>query len=177
MPSLFFLNISVSGASASSPVVTGMISLVNSARRAAGNSTVGWLNPALYSLYPAFVNDVTSGDNKCLSEGATCCSQGFYATTGWDPVTGLGSVDFARFLRTFATLRAVEMPASSPAVALDDQAWLLLEGYGVAGCPAQKNDVIAQSGYPVGQCLIQYDDASKPISSLRYACDTNLGRY
>jgi len=153
-----------------------MVSLVNSARRAAGNSTLGWLNPALYALYPAFVNDVTSGDNKCLSEGVTCCSQGFYATTGWDPVTGLGSIDFAKFLQTFATLRAANMPASSPAVTLDDQAWLLMDGYGVVGCPAKKHDVIAQSGYPVGQCLIQYDDATKPVSSLRYACDANLGR-
>ena len=26
-----------------------------------------------------------------------CCSQGFYTTTGWDPITGFGSVDFLKF--------------------------------------------------------------------------------
>ena len=157
-------------------MVAGIVSLVNSARRAAGNSTLGWLNPALYALYPSFVNDVISGDNKCLSAGASCCSQGFYATTGWDPVTGLGSIDFAQFLRTFTTLRAAEVPASNPTVARDDQAWVLMDGYGVSGCPAKKHDVLAQSGYPVGVCLIQYDNATRPVSSLRYACDTDLGR-
>ena len=90
----------VSGTSASCPVVAGMISLVNSARLAQGNSTVGFLNPALYANYPAFTNDITSGDNKCMAVGymgVRCCREGFYAATGWDPVTGLGSIDFKRF--------------------------------------------------------------------------------
>ena len=87
----------VSGTSAACPVMAGMISLVNSARRANGNSTLGWLNPALYALHPAFVNDITSGDNRCVAAGEQCCQQGFFAAKGWDPVTGLGSLDFEKF--------------------------------------------------------------------------------
>ena len=42
-----------------------MITLVNSARIKAGQSTVGWLNPALYAFHRNFTNDVTKGHNKC----------------------------------------------------------------------------------------------------------------
>ena len=84
-----------------------MISLVNSARRAAGKPSLGFLNPALYALHSTFVNDITEGENNCLAAGAQCCAEGFYAATGWDPVTGLGSIDFAKFLKT---MMEVEIP-------------------------------------------------------------------
>ena len=84
-----------------------MISLVNSARRAAGKPSLGFLNPALYALHSTFVNDITEGENNCLAAGAQCCAEGFYAATGWDPVTGLGSIDFAKFLKT---MMEVEVP-------------------------------------------------------------------
>ena len=77
----------VSGTSASAPVVAGMISLANSVRLAAGKSTLGWINPLLYSLGSNVFNDITSGSNNCVKTG-TCCPQGFQATTGWDPITG-----------------------------------------------------------------------------------------
>lgn len=84
------------GTSASTPVFAGMVSLVNAVRQAAGKSSLGWLNPALYAFSKEFIlNDITSGNNLCSSDiagSATCCAQGFYAAPGWDPVTGLGSV-------------------------------------------------------------------------------------
>lgn len=88
------------GTSASSPVFAGMVSLVNAARQAAGKSPLGWLNPALYAFSSKFIHDITSGHNKCnsaTSGSPVCCSQGFYAATGWDPVTGLGSVLYLIF--------------------------------------------------------------------------------
>ena len=91
---------SVAGTSASAPSVAGMIALINAARRASGRPTVGWLNPALYASDGNFVNDISSGNNLCLSEsyfyGVPCCIQGFNTTLGWDPVTGFGSVDFTK---------------------------------------------------------------------------------
>ena len=87
-----------------------MISLVNSARRAAGKPSLGFLNPALYALHSTFVNDITEGENHCLAAGAQCCAEGFYAATGWDPVTGLGSIDFAKFLKA---MMEVEIPTVS----------------------------------------------------------------
>lgn len=85
-----------------------MVALVNSVRADAGNSTLGWLNPLLYSDYSSFANDVTSGDNKCLAAGYGCCTQGFYAASGWDPATGLGSVDYAEFLLALANEQSVK---------------------------------------------------------------------
>ena len=48
--------------------------------------------------------DVVHGDNSCLSKSQapdgicenSCCDVAYYATEGWDPVTGLGSPDFGR---------------------------------------------------------------------------------
>lgn len=90
-----------SGTSASCPVMAGFITLVNAARFAVGKPALGFVNPLLYdsASYPKFVNDVTSGKNQCYSGSSNvlCCSQGFDATTGWDPATGLGSVNFQNF--------------------------------------------------------------------------------
>lgn len=85
---------SVSGTSASAPAVAGMFSLINAARIAEGKTSLGWLNPTLYSYYRAFTKDITSGKNNCGVGVSKCCSQGFYATPGWDPATGLGSLNF-----------------------------------------------------------------------------------
>jgi len=92
------------GTSVSAPIVAGMISLVNAQRLQNGLHPLGWLNPLLYGAN-SFIRDVTSGDNKCMLASYDpstavpniCCLQGFYATNGWDPVTGLGYIDFFRF--------------------------------------------------------------------------------
>ncbi len=93
----------VSGTSASAPVTAGMVSLVNSARINAGKSPLGFLNTAIYSNGGSFANDVTSGENNCAAS-KVCCDQGFYATHGWDPLTGFGSVDYAKFYDLFFNL-------------------------------------------------------------------------
>lgn len=72
---------------------------------------MGWVNPFLYTYASRFTTDITSGDNKCTSKSSICCTQGFYATTGWDPVTGLGVLDFTRLMQ----VALVEvMPTISP---------------------------------------------------------------
>jgi tripeptidyl-peptidase-1 len=93
----------VSGTSASAPVVAGMVSLVNSARLKAGKPALGFINPAIYQHGEAFSNDVTSGKNNCAAS-RVCCSQGFYASTSWDPLTGFGSVNYAKFYSIFSEL-------------------------------------------------------------------------
>jgi hypothetical protein len=105
-------------------ILSGIVSLANSKRKAAGLSTLGFLNPLLYANYASFVHDVVEGDNKCTSayDGVlvnntvqyigTCCKQGFYATAGWDPVTGLGSINVAKFL-DFIDLLATATPTPS----------------------------------------------------------------
>jgi tripeptidyl-peptidase-1 len=100
------------GTSASTPVFAGMVSLVNAARIQAGKSPLGWLNPMLYGLHKQFVKDILSGRNHCTASMCdliscsvkTCCKEGFHAIEGWDPVTGLGSVNFTAFRDVALTL-------------------------------------------------------------------------
>jgi hypothetical protein len=71
------------GTSASTPIFASLINRINELRLNAGKSTVGFINPALYS-HPEMLNDITNGTNP------GCGTAGFSAAPGWDPVTGLG---------------------------------------------------------------------------------------
>ncbi|KAI0047118.1 family S53 protease-like protein [Auriscalpium vulgare] len=83
----------VAGTSCSSPIFASVVSLLNDELIAAGKSPLGFLNPFLYSTGLSALTDVTTGNNP------GCNTNGFPATTGWDPVTGLGTPNFAA-LRT-----------------------------------------------------------------------------
>jgi len=93
--------ISVSaGTSASTPIFAAITSLLNDYRLNNGKSPLGFLNPMLYkmaSVAPQAFNDVIYGDNRC-TRFTTCCTYGYGATAGWDPVTGLGSPNFSEML-------------------------------------------------------------------------------
>ncbi|THH07970.1 hypothetical protein EW146_g9146 [Bondarzewia mesenterica] len=98
----------VFGTSASSPVVGSMITLINDARLAKGKGPVdallwgtneGFINPAIYSsAFAHAFNDITTGGNQ------GCGTPGFTSTTGWDPVTGVGTPDFTALLPLFLAL-------------------------------------------------------------------------
>ena len=119
----------VSGTSASAPVMAGLLSNINAARIAAGKGSVGWVNPALYTNSSMFINDITSGDNKCAGINSknvvNCCSQGFTCTTGWDPVTGLGTVNYGKMESLFLSLGVVNKldtaPSKSPVIGSSGQ--------------------------------------------------------
>ncbi|KAJ6783209.1 hypothetical protein PWT90_01249 [Aphanocladium album] len=84
--------VSLLGTSASSPAIAGMFSLLNDYRKSKGKSTLGFLNPLLYSgTVDEALRDVTEGNNY------GCDSNGFYAAPGWDAASGLGTIDFAKF--------------------------------------------------------------------------------
>ncbi|KAF8952094.1 family S53 protease-like protein [Flammula alnicola] len=83
----------VAGTSCSSPIFASVISLLNDRLIAAGKSPLGFLNPFLYSVAgAAALNDITTGNNP------GCNTNGFPAKAGWDPVTGLGTPNFAKLL-------------------------------------------------------------------------------
>ena len=94
--------------------MAGMVSLINSYRKEAGKSTMGFLNPFLYASYASFVNDITSGNNLCTSSINVCCSEGYYAVDGWDPVTGLGSIDFPNFYTAAMSAASTHSPSRAP---------------------------------------------------------------
>jgi xanthomonalisin len=79
------------GTSFAAPRWAGFLALVNQQSVADGRGTVGFINPALYSLgvstsYSGALHDITSGTNP-PSAGGT----GFNAVPGYDLVTGWGS--------------------------------------------------------------------------------------
>mmetsp|Transcript_35317 Transcript_35317/g.108408 ORF Transcript_35317/g.108408 Transcript_35317/m.108408 type:complete len:587 (+) Transcript_35317:95-1855(+) len=80
----------VGGTSAASPTVAAMIAQINDLRLAADGSSLGWLNPALYTCGQSCFNDVTTGATSGGKVG------GFPASEGWDAATGFGTVDFAK---------------------------------------------------------------------------------
>jgi subtilase family serine protease len=87
----------IGGTSAGVPTFAGLVALINQKT----GSSQGLVNPRLYVLaasQPYVFHDVTVGDNKVpCTAGTTDCPSGgtigYTAGTGYDLVTGLGSVD------------------------------------------------------------------------------------
>jgi subtilase family serine protease len=87
------------GTSFDAPIFSGMLALINQKQGYATGQ--GLINPTLYKLagvpatYASAFHDITSGNNDCSAGSVFCGSQagGFPAGTGYDLVSGLGSVD------------------------------------------------------------------------------------
>uniref|UniRef100_A0A8C9WII4 Tripeptidyl peptidase I n=1 Tax=Scleropages formosus TaxID=113540 RepID=A0A8C9WII4_SCLFO len=89
----------VSGTSASTPVVGGMLSLINDQRFLKGLPSLGFLNPRLYQLKGQALFDVTEGCHlSCLDDQVE--GKGFCAAPSWDPVTGWGTPNYPSLLAT-----------------------------------------------------------------------------
>uniref|UniRef100_A0A674NNT0 Tripeptidyl peptidase I n=1 Tax=Takifugu rubripes TaxID=31033 RepID=A0A674NNT0_TAKRU len=92
----------VSGTSASTPVVGGMLSLINDQRLLKGLPVLGFLNPRLYRLKGQALFDVTEGCHlSCLDEQVQ--GKGFCAAPSWDPVTGWGTPNYPELLTALLT--------------------------------------------------------------------------
>jgi subtilase family serine protease len=77
----------VGGTSCSAPEFSGLVAIADQI----AHHGLGQINPTLYKLaagpdYGTFFYDVTTGNNQ-----ADPSIPGYPATTGWDPVTGLGT--------------------------------------------------------------------------------------
>jgi len=94
----------VDGTSASTPSSAGLLSLINEALLEGNLSPLGFANPTFYMLAnSSSFNDITSGNNSC-TEGY-CCQYGYAAVPGWDPVSGLGSINWATLLAHTTALK------------------------------------------------------------------------
>jgi subtilase family serine protease len=95
----------IGGTSADAPTFAGILALINQATASNG---LGNVNPMLYQLAANTSNgafhDITSGTNKvpCTTGTPNCpsgtTSIGFTAGTGYDQVTGLGSLDVSNLI-------------------------------------------------------------------------------
>ena len=79
------------GTSCAAPLWAGFIALVNQQAAAYGRPSVGFINPAIYAIaasssYTNCFHDVTTGNNIWSSSPSL-----FYAMTGFDLCTGLGT--------------------------------------------------------------------------------------
>jgi kumamolisin len=84
--------LTIGGTSMAAPQWSGFMALVGEARANAKKSTLGFLNPVVYSLKTGdrgqLFNDVTSGSNGAYSSAA-----------GWDAVTGWGSMKASALIK------------------------------------------------------------------------------
>ena len=87
----------VFGTSASAPTLGSIFTLINQERYDAGKNSIGFINPTAYA-HPEVFNDITLGGNQ------GCGTPGFEATTGWDPVTGLGTPNYPKMLKLWLSL-------------------------------------------------------------------------
>ncbi|KHN95049.1 tripeptidyl peptidase precursor [Metarhizium album ARSEF 1941] len=88
------------GTSASTPVLAGMIALVNDARVRQGKPVLGWLNKRLYSEeVRSVLQDITTGQSFSCDFSGDNKPGGWPATKGYDAITGLGVPnDFTKFM-------------------------------------------------------------------------------
>src|ERR1700733_11971436 len=125
------------GTSFATPIFAGMVAILNQAQNYAAGQ--GLINPTLYSVaanstnYAAVFHDVTTGNNECPSSlGANYCStasEGSYTTTtGYDQVTGLGSLNLGALVTAWpastatliGTTTTVTAATATPAVSTND---------------------------------------------------------
>ncbi|MGA2677804.1 MAG: protease pro-enzyme activation domain-containing protein [Sedimentisphaerales bacterium] len=81
----------VGGTSCAAPLWAGFTALVNQQRVAVGRPTIGFINPAVYSIgkgnnYSSCFHDITTGNNTSPSS-----PKKFYAVAGYDLCTGWGT--------------------------------------------------------------------------------------
>jgi hypothetical protein len=123
------------GTSFAAPVFAGMVALINQARNYTEGQ--GLINGELYSLaggssYNSYFYDIKTGNNNCTA-GTTYCSSttGFSAGTGYDEVTGLGSVNLGNLIPVWpinsaasasliSTTTTVSASSSTPLVNVTD---------------------------------------------------------
>jgi kumamolisin len=86
----------IGGTSAVAPLYAGLIARINQNLTSGGGNAVGFVNPLLYaqSMPAGVFHDVTEGNNDIYHD----LGGEFEAGPGWDPCTGLGSVDGANLL-------------------------------------------------------------------------------
>lgn len=132
------------GTSSAAPAMAGIAALLD---QQSGGRSQGNLNPQLYALYssaPSGFHDVTiasSGVTNCTVSLPSSCNNsvagpsglsggeaGYMVGSGYDEVTGLGSLDVQEFLQGVAATSAVAVLPQSPAFTVSGAAISLVHG-------------------------------------------------
>ena len=97
----------VGGTSVAAPVVASLVALLNQVSVAKSGKTLGFVSPLLFHMFatdPSIFQDVVLGDNVCTEDGCDPACVGFQAAPGWDPVTGLGTLNVAKAMAFIGNL-------------------------------------------------------------------------
>jgi len=157
------------GTSFDAPIFSGMLALINQKRGYATGQ--GLINPTLYTLasnsttYSSAFHDITKGNNDCTA-GSTYCGSpaagGFSAGTGYDQVSGLGSVDLNNLATAWPastttttlipTTTTITASSSSPNVGATDTFTI---------------SVAATSGTPTGTVNVTVDTGTATAETLQ----------
>ena len=93
----------VDGTSCSAPIIAGLLGIISKHLWDSSGRVLGFANPLLYHINENCDNcfkDITKGHNWC-TEGE-CCENatnfGYSATEGYDPVSGLGSLNVGNII-------------------------------------------------------------------------------
>jgi len=156
------------GTSFATPIFAGMLALINQQQ---GYTTgQGLINSTLYTLaadsttYASAFHDITTGDNKCDASGY-CSSSGeseYSAGTGYDQVTGLGSVDLFNLAAAWpastgptliGTTTAVTAANTAPAVNASDNFTISVSSDSGTTIPAGTVSITVDSGTAITETL------------------------
>ncbi|MGA2812770.1 MAG: S53 family peptidase, partial [Candidatus Acidiferrum sp.] len=105
----------IGGTSAVAPLYAGLMARINQSLTGGGANPVGFINPLLYAQASSsdIFHDVTSGNNDIYND----LKGEFTAGPGWDPCTGLGSIDGAKLLAALPTQQPAPAPSAKRAKA------------------------------------------------------------
>jgi hypothetical protein len=96
------------GTSFGAPTFAGIVALINQKTASSGQGNINYILYPLAASSPAAFHDITTGDNTspCITGSENCPnggSIGFTAATGYDPSTGLGSMDAANLVNAWSS--------------------------------------------------------------------------
>lgn len=110
------------GTSFAAPIFAGMLAIVNQKQNSTGQ---GLINSTLYTLaantstYSSAFHDITSGGNECTAGLNYCSSAGeshYYAVTGYDEASGLGSIDLYNLMKSWTSSSSTSLEATTTAL-------------------------------------------------------------
>ncbi len=164
------------GTSCAAPLWAGFCALANQQALASGfvTNSIGFLNPALYAIaagtnYPACFHDITTGNNIGTNTPGL-----FYAATGYDLCTGLGTPNGTNLINVLAPPLGIVTQPSNQIVAAGSCATFTVAAFGLPplGCFWQRNgtNIPGATGTNYTLCNARVSD-----SGSQFACIVSNG--
>jgi subtilase family serine protease len=152
------------GTSFDAPIFAGIVALIN--QKQGYTTGQGLINSTLYTLaadsttYATAFHDITSGNNDCTVSANCSSTDGFSAGTGYDQVTGLGSVDATNLAAAWPAASGTTLIATATTVTASNSA------PSVGASDTFTITVTATSGTPTGTVNLTVDGGTAITKTL-----------